>query len=152
MLSKILANKIRKIIPWLLGDEQSTFISDRYILDGVLVTLETLDDLKAKKKKSFIFKVDFEKAFYCIEWNFLTDIMTFMSFGIKWIKWIQSCLTSTSISVLVNGLPTDQFSPKRIGKHDKSVLHILASSLVFKERKLQRLTEEKGKIILSGLN
>nr|GFA54200.1 pentatricopeptide repeat-containing protein [Tanacetum cinerariifolium] len=32
-----------------------------------------------------------------------------------------------------------------IGKHDKSVLHILASSLVFKERKLQRLTEEKEK-------
>ncbi|KAI3477356.1 hypothetical protein L1887_60966 [Cichorium endivia] len=31
-----------------------------------------------------------------------------------------------------------------IGKHDKSVLHILASSLVFKERKLQRLTEEKA--------
>ncbi|GJR95895.1 hypothetical protein Tco_0268069 [Tanacetum coccineum] len=28
----------------------------------------------------------------------------------------------------------------RIRKHDKSVLHILASSLVFKERKLQRLT------------
>ncbi|KAI3680721.1 hypothetical protein L6452_35495 [Arctium lappa] len=44
------------------------------------------------------------------------------------------------------------FYASGIGKHDKSVLHILASSLVFKERKLQRLTEEKGKIILSGLN
>ncbi|KAI3734160.1 hypothetical protein L6452_13623 [Arctium lappa] len=36
------------------------------------------------------------------------------------------------------------FYASGIGKHDKSVLHILASSLVFKERKLQRLTEEKG--------
>ncbi|GJT56019.1 hypothetical protein Tco_0991073 [Tanacetum coccineum] len=35
------------------------------------------------------------------------------------------------------------FYASGIGKHDKSVLHILASSLVFKERKLQRLTEEK---------
>ncbi|GJZ64380.1 hypothetical protein Tco_0620801 [Tanacetum coccineum] len=38
------------------------------------------------------------------------------------------------------------FYASGIGKHDKSVLHILASSLVFKERKLQRLTEEKGPI------
>nr|GEX31235.1 hypothetical protein [Tanacetum cinerariifolium] len=36
------------------------------------------------------------------------------------------------------------FYASGIGKHDKSVLHILASSLVFKERKVQRLTEEKG--------
>ncbi|GJR78945.1 hypothetical protein Tco_0149730 [Tanacetum coccineum] len=35
------------------------------------------------------------------------------------------------------------FYASGIGKHDKSVLYILASSLVFKERKLQRLTEEK---------
>nr|GEY55299.1 ATPase alpha subunit, mitochondrial [Tanacetum cinerariifolium] len=36
------------------------------------------------------------------------------------------------------------FYASGIRKHDKSVLQILASSLVFIERKLQRLTEEKG--------
>ncbi|KAI3674290.1 hypothetical protein L2E82_52450 [Cichorium intybus] len=57
-------------------------------------------------------------------------------------------LRNSRISQELNKL----FYASGIGKHDKSVLHILASSLVFKERKLQRLTEEKGKIILSGLN
>nr|GEY60239.1 hypothetical protein [Tanacetum cinerariifolium] len=42
------------------------------------------------------------------------------------------------------------FYASGIGKHDKSVLHILASSLVFQERKLQRLTEEKGPRAMKG--
>ncbi|XP_071736938.1 uncharacterized protein [Rutidosis leptorrhynchoides] len=68
--SKILANRNRKIIPRLIGDEQSAFISSRYILDGVLIALESIDDLKSTKQKSFIFKVDFEKAFDCLDWDF----------------------------------------------------------------------------------
>ncbi|XP_071694631.1 uncharacterized protein [Rutidosis leptorrhynchoides] len=48
ILSKILANRIRVVIPWLIGKEQSAFLSDRYILDGILTALETLDELKAQ--------------------------------------------------------------------------------------------------------
>ena len=31
----------------------------------------------------------------------------------KWICWIEGCLKSTSISVLVNGSPTNEFIPHR---------------------------------------
>ncbi|XP_071709245.1 uncharacterized protein [Rutidosis leptorrhynchoides] len=113
ILSKLLANRIRKIIPGLIGDEQSAFISNRYILDGVLIALESLEDLKSRNQKSFIFKVDFKKAFDCLDWDFLSSTMSSMGFGAKWVKWILSCLNSTSISVLINGSPTDQFFPKR---------------------------------------
>ena len=33
-----------------------------------------------------------------------------MGFGSKWCKWVEACLTSASISVLVNGSPTKQFN------------------------------------------
>ncbi|XP_071694534.1 uncharacterized mitochondrial protein AtMg01250-like [Rutidosis leptorrhynchoides] len=33
-----------------------------------------------------------------------------MGFGVKWIKWIHSCLKLASISILVNGSPTREFS------------------------------------------
>ncbi|XP_071700540.1 uncharacterized protein [Rutidosis leptorrhynchoides] len=81
MLSKMLSNRIRKIIPRLIGDEQSAFISNRYILDGVLIALETIDDLKSRNQKSFIFKVDFEKAFDCLDWDFLSSIMRSMGWS-----------------------------------------------------------------------
>ena len=56
-----------------------------------------------------VFKVDFEKAYDSIEWDFLLDIMKEMGFDRKWVKWIKACLSSTSISILVNGSPTKEF-------------------------------------------
>lgn len=37
-----------------------------------------------------------------------------MGFGLKWCKWIESCLKSSSISVLVNGSPTEEFYLSRV--------------------------------------
>ncbi|XP_071738800.1 uncharacterized protein [Rutidosis leptorrhynchoides] len=65
---------------------------------------------KKRKAKCFIFKADFEKAFDNVRWKYLFDIMGRMGFGIKWRKWIDSCLRSASISVLVNGSPTREFN------------------------------------------
>ncbi|XP_071700132.1 uncharacterized protein [Rutidosis leptorrhynchoides] len=81
----------------------------RNILDGALIANETLDYLKKKHDKSLIFKVDFEKAFDCLSWDFLMEVMEHMGFGEKWRRWILSCLKSASISILVNGSPTDEF-------------------------------------------
>ena len=36
-----------------------------------------------------------------------------MGFDPKWIRWIQGCLKSTSISVLINGSPTKEFYPQK---------------------------------------
>ena len=36
-----------------------------------------------------------------------------MGFNEKWIGWIKGCLSSTSISILVNGSPTSEFKPQR---------------------------------------
>ncbi|XP_071728379.1 uncharacterized protein [Rutidosis leptorrhynchoides] len=62
----------------------------------------------------------FNLSFYTKYWEIIKDdLLNALNwfwksgFGAKWIKWVLSCLNSTSISVLVNGSPTDQFSPKR---------------------------------------
>ncbi|GKA08064.1 RNA-directed DNA polymerase, eukaryota, partial [Tanacetum coccineum] len=64
---------------------------------------------KAKKKQSMIFKVDFEKAFDFVRWDFLDDILKNFSFGLRWRDWIQSCLKSSRGLILVNGSPTSEF-------------------------------------------
>ncbi|XP_071687738.1 secreted RxLR effector protein 78-like [Rutidosis leptorrhynchoides] len=75
--------------------------------------MKTVDYLKHKRVKSLIFMVDFEKAFDSLNWDFLMEIMEIMGFGVKWRKWILSCLHSASISALVNGSPTNEFKFKR---------------------------------------
>jgi len=48
--------------------------------------------------------------FNLVSWDFLSYMMKRMGFCTKWIKWINGCLKSISISILVNGSPTDEFS------------------------------------------
>ncbi|GJZ57684.1 putative RNA-directed DNA polymerase, eukaryota, reverse transcriptase zinc-binding domain protein [Tanacetum coccineum] len=62
-----------------------------------------------KKLKLLLFKVDFEKAFDSVNWNFLLDIMRRIGFGSKWRNWIAYCLSSASISILINGSPAKEF-------------------------------------------
>ncbi|XP_071741928.1 uncharacterized protein [Rutidosis leptorrhynchoides] len=113
VISKLLSNRIRRVVPNLVGFEQSAFIKGRNILDGALISNEVVSFLRHKKERSLIFKVDFEKAFDCLSWDFLIEIMEIMGFGERWRKWILSCLHSASISVLVNGSPTNEFKLKR---------------------------------------
>ncbi|GJU10075.1 transposon TX1 [Tanacetum coccineum] len=52
-------------------------------------------------------------AYDSINWRFLMGIMKKMGFGAKWCKWVESCLRSSTMSILVNESPTEEFSLER---------------------------------------
>ncbi|GJW16632.1 RNA-directed DNA polymerase, eukaryota, reverse transcriptase zinc-binding domain protein [Tanacetum coccineum] len=62
-----------------------------------------------KKKHTMIFKVDFEKTYDSVRWEYLDDVLKRFGFGEKWCGWIQNCLFSSKGSVIVNGSPTKEF-------------------------------------------
>ncbi|GKC45235.1 RNA-directed DNA polymerase, eukaryota, reverse transcriptase zinc-binding domain protein [Tanacetum coccineum] len=74
---------------------------------------EIIEWHKKRKKQLLIFKVDFEKAFDSISWNYLDHILYSLGFGLKWRSWIKTYLSSSRASVLVNGSPTSEFSINR---------------------------------------
>ena len=63
--------------------------------------------------KGLVLKLDFEKAFDTVSWDFLFHVMETMHFDQKWCSWVKSILDSSRISILVNGSPTKEFSPGR---------------------------------------
>ncbi|GKB90683.1 reverse transcriptase domain, reverse transcriptase zinc-binding domain protein [Tanacetum coccineum] len=113
IIAKILAERVKRVVGNVVGDVQNAFIKGRYILDGVLIANEAIEFLKKKREKCLIFKVDFEKAYDSINWNFLLNIMNRMGFRVKWCKWVEVCLRSSSMSILVNGSPTEEFGLER---------------------------------------
>jgi len=60
-----------------------------------------------------LFKMDFEKAYDSVSWQFLFYMMRRMGFHDRWIGWNKGCLTSAFISILVNGSRTSKFKPQR---------------------------------------
>ncbi|KAL4585017.1 hypothetical protein LXL04_009630 [Taraxacum kok-saghyz] len=97
----------------LVRDPQSAFVVGRQILDGPLILNEVVSWCKAKKKKAMVFKVDFEKAYDSVRWDFLLDILEAFGFGANWCRWIRGCLTSSMGSALVNGSATEEFQFQR---------------------------------------
>ncbi|GJV76117.1 reverse transcriptase domain, reverse transcriptase zinc-binding domain protein [Tanacetum coccineum] len=125
IIAKILAERVKKVVGNVVGEVQNAFIKGRFILDGVLIANETVDHLKKNRSKGLIFKVDFEKAYDSLNWRFLIDIMKKMRFGDRWCKWVDSCLRSSTMSILVNGSPTNEFCLERGVRQGDPLSHFL---------------------------
>lgn len=97
----------------MISDTQSVFIRGRQILDGVMIATELVDEAKKLKKKGVMFKVNFEKAYDSVSWEYLEFVMGKMGFAQKWIGWMMACVSSASIFVLVNGSPIEEFGLSR---------------------------------------
>jgi hypothetical protein len=110
ILSKVLAARLKQVLGKLISKVQLAFLPNRQILDGVLIVNELLDLAKRRKDKCLMFKVDFERAYDTVNWHFLEYMMTRMGFAIGWRRWIRACVFQSSMSVLVNGSPTKDFS------------------------------------------
>ncbi|CAL5339713.1 unnamed protein product [Camellia sinensis] len=113
ILSKVLTARLQQVLPTVIGDSQLAFLRGRSILDGVLIANEVVDGWHKSKKTGLLFKLDFEKAFDSINWNFLFSMLTNFGFGQKWISWMRECVSTARISVLINGSPTKEFSPQK---------------------------------------
>nr|GFC85746.1 cysteine-rich receptor-like protein kinase [Tanacetum cinerariifolium] len=131
IIAKVLANRLAKVIDSVIGHEQSAFIKNRQILDGPLMVSEAIHWFKRRNSKLLIFKVDFEKAFDSISWDFLFQVMHFLGFNDTWIRWISGCLSTATSSILINESPTREFNINR-GLRQGDPFPLFSSSLLWK--------------------
>ena len=82
-------------------------------MDNILVANEALEEVKRRKSSCIFFKVDYEKAYNLVDWDFIYYMLQRLGFCEKWIDWIRAYLESSSIFVLVNGSPTEKFKPRK---------------------------------------
>ena len=114
IISKIITSRLKGIIPKLIHPLQFAFIKNRSIQDNILIGHEVFHSFRQKRnnKEGFMaIKLDMEKAYDKIDWEFLLKVMEKFGFDKKFLLWIKECITTVSFSVLVNNSPTEQFFP-----------------------------------------
>ncbi|CAN0925181.1 Transposon TX1 uncharacterized 149 kDa protein [Linum grandiflorum] len=116
VVAKALENRLRKVLPQLIGDEQSAFIRGRSIFDNIVVAFESLHYMKTKprtKQEFAALKVDISKAYDRVEWHYMEGLMSKLGFAPKWICWMMMCISSVEYRVLLNEELGETFRPAR---------------------------------------
>ena len=80
----------------------------------MLIANEAIDSVLKNNESGILCKLDIEKVYDKVDWNFILTVMQKMDFGEKWIRWIKWCISTASFSVLVNGTPTGFFQSSRV--------------------------------------
>lgn len=116
ILSKVLANRLKCILPHIISKNQAAFVPDRSINDNVLIVFELIRHMKKSGRGSesdVAIKLDVSKAYDRVDWRFLKKRMHAMGFCRQWIKWMILCMTTVSNDFCFNRASIGLIIPSR---------------------------------------
>ncbi|RZB79929.1 UDP-galactose/UDP-glucose transporter 5 [Glycine soja] len=75
IVAKLLANRLKRIMPDIIDERQSAFVAGRQLLHSAIIANEVVEEAKRRKKSCLVFKADFERAYDSVSWDFLIYMM-----------------------------------------------------------------------------
>ena len=110
ILSKVLSNRLIKVLPNIIGEQQYGFMKGKFISMYSRLIADLMDVTKQKKLESFILAIDLEKAFDSLNWQFLFKTLNWFGFGNSFQKWIKLLYTDAKACIINNGFTTNYFN------------------------------------------
>jgi hypothetical protein len=109
-ISKVIASRLKIVLPRVISKNQAAFLPGRNILDNILLAHELLKGYSRKTSiPKAMFKLDIMKAFDMLQWDSIIRIMGYMDFPPHFLAWIYECISTPTFSVIINGSPAGFF-------------------------------------------
>lgn len=113
-ISKVIAARLRHVLPTVISDNQAAFLNNRSILDNVLATHELLNGYgRTHVSPRAMMKLDIKRAYDTVSLEALTGIMGLMGFPGHFVSWIHTCISTVSYSLCYNGGTVGYFRSQR---------------------------------------
>jgi hypothetical protein len=116
VISKVITNRLKPILPDIISPNQSAFVPGRIISDNILLAYELTHFLQKRRNGRMGYaaiKLDMSKAYDRVEWRFLKDMMLKLGFANDWVNLVMKCVTTVRYKVKVNKDMTEMIIPQR---------------------------------------
>ena len=133
IIATVLANRLKKVLPYVIDEDQTGYIKGRFIGQNIRIIEDVLYFTKNQKLPGIILTIDFEKAFDSINWKFIQKSLHLFNFGPQFCKWVSIMYTNITSTVINNGNICQWFYPSRgirQGCPLSAYLYIIAAELL----------------------
>ena len=113
ILSNCLANRLKKVLYYLIHENQKGFLKDRYIGENTRQLYDIMQYLSDTHSKGLLLLIDFEKAFDSISWKFIDDVLEFFNFGDNFKHYIKCLNKDFKLCVIQHGIFSSFFNVGR---------------------------------------
>ncbi|KAF5460460.1 hypothetical protein F2P56_020324 [Juglans regia] len=148
LISKVLANRLKLILPQIISPTQSAFVSGRLILDNVIVAFVAMHSMSCKIKglQGYMsLKLDMSKAYDRVEWSFLRAAMDKMGFSSRWIDLVMRY--DSLLFCRANGADDSLLFCRANGVEWVKLIHLLD---LYEKGSGQKLNKDKTSIFFSA--
>lgn len=116
VISKIFVARLKSDMANLISPMQSGFIQGRQIQDNLIIVQEAFHAIKKPGpigRNHVIVKLDINKAYDRMEWDFLRETLLAFGFAPLWVNRIMVLITGASFRYKINGVVGDKLTPSR---------------------------------------
>ncbi|KAL8100644.1 hypothetical protein AgCh_032776 [Apium graveolens] len=90
-ISKIIASRLKRVLPGIVNNAQSAFIPGRSISDNILLAQELFRGYDRETGASrCALKIDLHKAFDTLNWDFIVAVLHKIRLPVEMISWIRA--------------------------------------------------------------
>ena len=148
ILSKLLAERLKKVLPDIIHTDQRGCIAGRYVGENIRLIEDVIG---AKDDESLVLLIDQEKAFDRVEWKWLFKVLEAFNFGRTFISWIHTLYNQAKTSILTNGVQSAYFGISRgIRQGDAMSALLFIIQIEPLAEKIRKTSELKGIDIITN--
>lgn len=104
VISKLLASRLKEILPLMISKAQSAFLPGRLLAENVLLATDLVNGYNTQSlTPRGMLKVDLRKAFDSVRWDFILASLRAIAIPEFFISLIQECLSTASFTISING-------------------------------------------------
>jgi hypothetical protein len=113
IVAKAYAMRLSPVAHRVISFSQTAFIKGRLIRDGPLALHEIIHELKVKKMEVVLLKLDFEKAYDSVNWQFLREVLIKKGFDAAYVHRVMQLVSGGQTAISINGEVGPYFRNKR---------------------------------------